>query len=358
MLCCELSAPAQALDPQKKLSQVESEVDRRKQQEEALAEQAAHTNESLKELQQKLINATDALNAKEEEEQTLEDKLDDLNTDIGNKSTQMQTEQRKLSLLTGALIELSNQPPESFLLQTGLTTDSIHRTILIRSLLPKIREQADSLAHDLATLNDLKTQSIQQNDVLMSAKRNLEEQESSFDQLIKTRQGLLQRTEQQKEAIETELVSLASQAQDLRQLLNKITPRHNKPRTEPDMSPALKWPVSGRVLHSYGEKDNDGITSDGITFTALSAAPVVAPRSGKVVFAGIFKGYGKVVILQHEGGYHSLLAGFGRIDAEMEQDVETGEPLGVMPVDSKNHPQLYFEWRHNNEPTDPAIYKP
>jgi septal ring factor EnvC (AmiA/AmiB activator) len=75
---------------------------------------------------------------------------------------------------------------------------------------------------------------------------------------------------------------------------------------------------------------------------------------GKVVFAGPFRGYGQILILQHAGGYHSFLAGFGRIDAEMGQDVAKGEPLGVLPAKNGTKPELYFEWRRNNEAVDPT----
>ena len=49
------------------------------------------------------------------------------------------------------------------------------------------------------------------------------------------------------------------------------------------------------------------------------------------------------------------MAGFGRIDAEIGQEVEAGEPLGVLPVKGAARPELYFEWRRDNEPVDPGI---
>ena len=80
---------------------------------------------------------------------------------------------------------------------------------------------------------------------------------------------------------------------------------------------------------------------------------MVAPRAGKVVFVGPFRGYGLIMILQHANGFHSFMAGFGRIDAEMGQDVVAGEPLGVLPVKPGGRPELYFEWRRGDEPVDP-----
>jgi septal ring factor EnvC (AmiA/AmiB activator) len=176
--------------------------------------------------------------------------------------------------------------------------------------------------------------------------------------MIRMRQGMVQRTEAEKKEAEHQLVSLSQQANDLRQLLDKVTPRHGAhPAHFSTLAPGplLKAPIAGRVVKHYGERDADGVTSDGLMFAGLPGAPVVAPRAGRVVFAGPFKGFGQIVILQHEGGYHSLLAGFGRIDAEMAQNVEAGEPLGVLPVKSGAKPQLYFEWRRGDEPADPGI---
>jgi septal ring factor EnvC (AmiA/AmiB activator) len=57
--------------------------------------------------------------------------------------------------------------------------------------------------------------------------------------------------------------------------------------------------------------------------------------------------------LQHANGYHSFLSGFGRVDAEMGQELSAGEPLGVLPVKAGTKPELYFEWRRGDTPIDP-----
>jgi septal ring factor EnvC (AmiA/AmiB activator) len=113
--------------------------------------------------------------------------------------------------------------------------------------------------------------------------------------------------------------------------------------------------VSGAVKRHFGDKDADGVTSEGLTFAAPSGAPIVAPYAGRVVFAGPFRGYGLIIILQHGNAYHSFLSGFGRIDAEMGQDVEAGEPLGVLPIKAGSKPELYFEWRRGDQPVNPGI---
>jgi murein hydrolase activator len=343
-------------DARNKLQTVEQQLSQRKAAEAALAEKTQKTSEDLEELRHKLITATEALEVKEAEQGHLQDKLDDLADDFEAKNAALAGERQKFGMLTEALVELSRQPPESFFLRTGLTADHIHQVILLRSMLPRIREQTDVIAHDLGALDELKNKLAEQKRLTAAAQKNLTSQRQNLDQLIRVRQGYLQRTEEQKEAISKQLVSLANEAKDLHQLLEKVTPKHGKPGSVRGFSSSLKPPVVGHVVRRFGERDTDGVTSDGITFTALPGAPVVAPAPGRVVFAGPFRGYGQIVILQHDGGYHSFLAGFGRIDAEMDEDIEAGEPLGVLPVTGNAHPELYFEWRRNSEPVDPAKF--
>ena len=174
---------------------------------------------------------------------------------------------------------------------------------------------------------------------------------------------MLEKTQTEKDAIAQQLTSLTAEAQDLRQLMEKVSqPGWGKsvakgaPQKPPALKAGLRNPVAGKIVRSYGAKDDFGVSSNGMTFAAAASSPIVAPQSGRVVFAGPFKGYGKVVILQHAGGAHSFLSGFGSIDADMGQTVIAGEPLGALPADAQDKGELYFEWRQNGEPKDPAAY--
>ena len=339
-----------------KLHEVETALGQHKEEEAALDRKAQETNENLKDLRQKLITATEALQAKSSDEERLREKLNDLAHDIASKNGDLAGERKNLNGLTEAFIEMSRQPPESLFLHTQLTSDHIHRAILLRAIVPRITDEANAITGDLNDLGNERKQMTEQKRLVAAAQTNMEAQRHNLDQLIGVRQGLLERTQTQKEAIAKQLVALTSEAQDLRQLLDRVIPKHASPSGVPHaLRGSLKWPVAGTVMRGFGARDVDGVKSEGLTFSAPSGSPVVAPDAGKVVFAGPFRGYGQIVILQHDGGYHSFLAGFGRIDAEMEEDVEAGEPLGVLPVKDGSKPELYFEWRHNSEPVDPGV---
>jgi septal ring factor EnvC (AmiA/AmiB activator) len=94
-----------------------------------------------------------------------------------------------------------------------------------------------------------------------------------------------------------------------------------------------------------------GISSKGITIETRSGAQVVAPFDGRIEFAGPFRGYGQILIIEHADGYHSLLAGLGRIDGTVGQSLVAGEPVGAMG--SSDRPSLYLELRRHGQPINP-----
>ena len=94
----------------------------------------------------------------------------------------------------------------------------------------------------------------------------------------------------------------------------------------------------------------------GVAIRSRPGAPVVAPFDGRVLYAGPFRSYGLILIIDHGQGYHTLLAGLGRLHMAVGQTVLAGEPIGVMARNnelSADRPDLYLELRHDGTPIDP-----
>ena len=117
----------------------------------------------------------------------------------------------------------------------------------------------------------------------------------------------------------------------------------------------MPFPVAGALAQRYGAATQAageaGLLAKGITITARPGAQVVAPFDGLVAFAGPFRGYGQLLIIEHSEGYHTLLAGMGHIDATVGQRVLAGEPIGVM--ENQGAPALYVELRRDGQPINP-----
>ncbi len=195
-----------------KLQKVQTEMLWQKKQAEDLDRKSRETAGNLQELQKKLIEATRALQDKQDEEQQVEERLKGLENEITAKNTALDKSRHELSTLTAVLIRIAQQPPETYFLRAGLTDEHIHRAILARALLPRLEAESESNARDLAVLADLRWMAKEQKRLVEAAQKNLKSQQSGLDQLVQTRQGLLNRTEKQKTAIAEQLVSLTNEA--------------------------------------------------------------------------------------------------------------------------------------------------
>jgi hypothetical protein len=102
---------------------------------------------------------------------------------------------------------------------------------------------------------------------------------------------------------------------------------------------------------------DDRLIAHGGPEVAIPAAPgqaVAAPVEGRVVFAGSFKSYGLLLILEHEGEYHTLLWGFARLAVRQGDQVQVGRIVGIMDARGDGPPVLHVERRRRGRPVDIA----
>jgi len=118
-------------------------------------------------------------------------------------------------------------------------------------------------------------------------------------------------------------------------------------------------PVAGRVVRGWGDPTDAG-PARGVSYQAPSLAHVVAPCRGRVAFAGPFRSFGVLLIVDCGGGYHFVLAGLDRLDVGVGVAVQDGEPVGVMPgwdpQSGLARPALYIELRRDGLPVNPAPF--
>ncbi len=123
----------------------------------------------------------------------------------------------------------------------------------------------------------------------------------------------------------------------------------------------LPLPAQGRKVLSFGDKTQFGGSSKGIVLETRSAALVTSPCDGWIVYAGEFRSYGQLLIINAGGGYHVLVAGLSQIDVQPGQFVLAAEAIGTMSGQPKSaqgasqssSPVLYIEFRKDGQPIDP-----
>lgn len=124
----------------------------------------------------------------------------------------------------------------------------------------------------------------------------------------------------------------------------------------------LPQPTSGKLVLNYDETTRHGSKSKGIVFETRHGAQITSPCDGWIVYAGSFRSYGQLLIINAGGGYHVLLAGMTRIDVQPGQFVLAAEPVGTMSEaaptvkmsSSETSPVLYVEFRKDGRPIDPT----
>jgi septal ring factor EnvC (AmiA/AmiB activator) len=220
-----------------------------------------------------------------------------------------------------------------------------------QSELAQVRQAAADITKSVSDLGDL----IQKLDKEVAERTGLGtyEQEMAAREQEKQRAAAAKQMNEKKSSAE-----LAPSAERVAML----TPGRIKPAMPfIEAKGQLPLPAHGRRVLTFGEKTQYGSQSRGLVIETRYGGQVVSPCDGWIVYAGEFRSYGQLLIINAGGGYHILLAGLSQIDVQLGQFVLTGEPVGVMSAAAKSSlpkaqesgPVLYIEFRKDQRPIDP-----
>jgi septal ring factor EnvC (AmiA/AmiB activator) len=297
--------------------------------------------------------------------------------------------------ILAALQRIGRQPPPALMVRPEDALQAVRTAITLGAVLPEMRAQADALAGDLSDLLRVRKEIVDQRDQLAHDLDQLGRDQLRMSLLVDERQKRQAVTEQALGAEQQHAADLAHQVDNIKDLISQLEASLDpatraaldsnraiaQDATRPDLaalgdpgrlSPAvafadmrghLRLPVNGARIREFGGSDGAGGTQKGLSIAARSGAQITAPCDGWVVYAGAFRSYGQLLILNAGGGYHVLLAGMDRISVDLGQFVLTGEPVAVMGDGSQvsasvatgaKQPVLYVEFRKDGTPIDPS----
>jgi len=376
--------------PQQKLRAVQQQLDQGRTQQEQLTRQAEALAQELEALRADGIRAAEAVQARESTLSALEAQLQSLGADEAQKQAQIVHDRDHEAELLAALARLALNPPEVLALGPLAPEDAVRTGILLGNTVPRLQSEAQSLALQLSDLHRVRQEIERRKLAAQQERLALDTARQRLDGLIRRKSTLHDQAVQGAEDTKQHLDQLSAQASDLHDLILKLdaerkasdadaqaqiaaiprpdaTAKSEAVTAPPPVKPgsikpgsirsfdkargAMVYPASGTLALRYGEVDEFGASSKGLTLITRPNAVVVAPYDGRVEFAGPFKGYGQILIIQHSDGYHSLVAGLDRIDETVGDWLVAGEPVGAMGSGEK--PRLYLELRHNGQPINP-----
>jgi septal ring factor EnvC (AmiA/AmiB activator) len=356
------------------LTQVESAVEAERQRLQALGNRTGDLAAEITRLQAELVTAAEQVQERETELAKLEKTLAALESAEAEKVQALAGRRAEMTALLSIMQRIAAQPREALLLGFQSPMDTVLTAQLLRYAVPPVEAKAQRLQDDLKEIARLRADTNQRRIEIAAITDSLRTARLSIERLVEFKASLRQTTEEEWRQAAERVAALASQANDLRDLLAAMPPAPPPVqipgqdgqiaatfRLEPpdDLKPFPRQrdgiipPARGSRIIAFGEPTVDGGFEQGITIETLPEAQVVAPHDGQVVFRGPFRGYGQILIIEHRGGYHTLLAGLGRTDAVVGQWLLAGEPVGITEAPKDSKPQLYLELRRNGRPIDP-----
>jgi septal ring factor EnvC (AmiA/AmiB activator) len=276
---------------------------------------------------------------------------------------------------------------------------AIRSAILLGAVVPGLREEVESLSADLAELVRLRELGSSNRETLARELELLRGESERLDALTRLRREQLLQAEASLANQRSRAAMLGAEARNTKELVDRLDAELGTARRDAEaerrraetearqvrerfaaaasrdpvrLAPkvpfaeargSLAKPVTGPVLKEFGAPDGQGGTLRGIVIAARSKGLVTAPADGSVSYAGPFRSFGRLLIINAGDGYYLLLAGMDQISVETGQFVLAGEPVGQMGETSSpaaalsavegSGPALYVEFRKDGSSIDP-----
>lgn len=367
-------APASANDIENRLEAVQQDLDKSREKRANLDKAARKAAAELRAVKRQGVNLARKMHYHSADADRIEAQLNSLEERERTKTEKMQQRKAQLSVTLAALQRLARMPTATLVAVPQSTDNTIRTAILLRAAVPELQRDAMSLGDDLRALTSLRDQISADKVALTDSLARLKAERTLLAALTSDKFKLLKNMKSAERAAAQKAARLSARAGNLRELLEKLSIRQNRPALRapgsapvalipvPARKPAVTPPVTisrgvlpapGRVVTTFGAKMPNGTLSKGVFVVTRPSAAVVAPIPGRVVFAGQFRGYGNLVILELRDKGHALISGMSRIDAQVGDDVLVGEPLGEMTPSTGTAPKLYFELRRRGRPINP-----
>jgi murein hydrolase activator len=308
-------------------------------------------------------------------------------------------QKKQLGSLIAALQRIALHPPVALIALPASPADTIRSALLLRGTVPEIETRAQVLRDDINALSAIRAAITAARQKIQTEQRDLTGERRTLATLIAKKLKLAKTTSVAQQNLGKRAQTLGNKAKDLKDLVTRLAANQRKKARAQALKKKQSWaankasrpvpapnrkivtsspkdritntqaattqianlprfprrglPVAGRIAVTFGGKDYNGQKSRGISIRTRPNATVIAPRSGKVVFAGPFRGLGNLLIIEYGRQYHLLLGKLARIDVPVGEKVLAGEPVGIIPSTELTDTILYLELRRNGRPINP-----
>jgi septal ring factor EnvC (AmiA/AmiB activator) len=351
--------------PKQKLKTTLSELSQSRETEEALRKRLNATEREMQNMRERAATLAEKLQQSEQRVSNEEDALAKVNTEYASKRRAFENRKADYAATVVSLLRMRNLPPTAMLsgeeeMQALLRTASV-----LEKTNSALATKAIALREEMATIKRLQRDVKIREGMTKNEREKLKVEQDNLALELAKRQKLQASLSLDHQRAEDKVASLSRASQSLQDLIAKL--EENK-KAEEKIAPSpiktsmrefdgrkgsARAPVSGGILHRFGDPQGANGTYRGMVFKARPGATVVAPYDGEIAFTGPFRDYGNMVLIKHKNGYISLIAGLGKVSARLNQRAIRGEPIGTMPEGKAG--EAYVELRGSDaKPIDPS----
>jgi septal ring factor EnvC (AmiA/AmiB activator) len=387
------------LDEARRLfKQHQDELDRIEREQLGLKTQSDTLNTETAQLQQNLIDSARKIKNAEKKLTRSEGEIAELAEQQKQLEVALVKNRTAIAQMLGVMQKMGREPPPVMMTERNDALRMVRSAMILASFFPGFREKAEELSTTIADLNSIITKSREEHKILATAQTEFAAFKNEVESLLKQKRETMQANWQEQEKLRIAASRHSRAVSDFGDLLTRLDAEVAKQSTLKEyeeelraLGPAIEvkptvqeaafvspgrmkpsvpfekakgllpFPASGQRLISFGADDEVGGKSQGIRVETRSEAQITSPSDGWVIYAGKFRSYGQLLIINAGGGYHILLAGLGQIYTEVGQFVLAGEPVATMGESPQlaqgsvqaRSPVLYIEFRKNARPVDP-----
>jgi murein hydrolase activator len=401
-------------EAKKRLNETEQQLQSSRAKEQGLAQDIATLAEERAKLNSELIEAGNRVQASEATLSETEAKLAQLTDQVNVIKSSITERKETIYKMLLAMQRMGRTPPPALVTRRDDALAVVRSAMLLADVFPELKYQADNLSHELEGLVSIENTIREQRDAEKDERDRLASERQRLDGLLAEKKAKLAQGEVELAQVKQSAAEQAQTVTDLNELIDRLdaqiakvevaqydaevaaeralrereqnqalatpanesvveikpdptkvafaSPDRLKPATPFEAAKGtLRLPAAGRRIKHFGDPESAGGTARGISLQTRAEARITAPSDGWVVYAGEFRSYGQLLIINAGGGYHVLLAGMSRIDVSLGQFVLAGEPIAVMgnsgapsqSGDDSSRPVLYVEFRKDGRPIDP-----
>ena len=360
------------------LEEIQAQLEEERKAQTHMHEKAKNVAAEVSSVRKQMVKAANLVQNNEETLTALEKNLKELEEKKVEVENRLAERESQIVVLMFALQKMAVYPPDAIFFAPQNPVDNLRSSLILKSTQEPLQATAEKLKQELNKLASLQAAIKAQAAQIKLAAMRLEMEREKMEKLMQQKSILQSHFEFESLDAKKKAESLGKKAKNLEDLLERLEKEKQKKmqkmaeaavRQKPILSiplpsavagafekslGSLPLPARGRVVQRYGDTTLGGGLAKGITMQTRPGAQVISPFDGTVLFAGEFKGYGNLIIIEHGDGYHSLLSGLNNIDCTVGQNVLTGEPVGRMS--DKETDKLYLEFRQNGQPVNPQMW--